>query len=293
MAKRRQHLAIRAATGLGKGLWWVTKGAAKLGYEGAKLAAKGAVGGAKLAATGAGWTVSKVKEGQDRSRAAKENRPATKEPAVYAALEQVETVKGNLEHFEERLDSESLIIAIVGKRGSGKSVLGFRLLENIHAKSKRPMYAMGVPQKVLPEWIKSIAGIEEVKNHGVVLVDEGAVEFGARESMSEKNRMLTQLMAVARHKDLTLVLITQNTALIDKNVLRLCDAVVFKEGSLLQERMERSSLLDLYKTAGELFERLPRDERKRHSYVVDSDFEGMVSASVPSFWTSAVSKSRA
>jgi len=289
MSKRKKHLAVRAL----RGLWWLTKGGAKLAYKGAKLAAKGAVAGAKLGAGGAGWVYDQAKAQREAAKKAAENRPATEAPAEYQTLRVAEKVKGEERFFEEKLHKESLIIAIAGKRGSGKSALGFRLLENIHARSGRHCYALGVPQKVLPNWITSIEKVEQVKNGGAVLVDEGAIEFSARESMSGRNRELTQLMAIARHKDLTLLLITQNTALIDKNVLRLCDAVVFKEGSLLQGRMERSALQELYQTAGERFEKLPREERKKHAYVIDSEFEGLVQAGLPSFWSSAVSKSRA
>jgi hypothetical protein len=289
MARKKRSLASKAAGGL----WWLTKGAAKLTWSGAKLAARGAAGAARGAVKGAGWAYGRVKEKREEAQRAAERKPASREPAKYAALEVAEPVRGELGDFEERLGKESLIIAIAGRRGSGKSALGFRLLENIRAKGGRACYAAGVPQKVLPEWISSIEKVEQVRNGGAVLVDEGAIEFGARESMSEKNRMFTQLMAIARHKDLTLLLVTQNTALIDKNVLRLCDAIVFKEGSLLQERMERSALQDLYQAASGRFEKLPREERKAHAYVIDNDFEGMVRAGLPSFWSGAVSKSRA
>ncbi|MBY9004064.1 MAG: DUF998 domain-containing protein, partial [Candidatus Lokiarchaeota archaeon] len=47
------------------------------------------------------------------------------------------------------------------------------------------------------------------------------------------------------HKNLTLVLITQNSAMIDLNVLRLSDTLLFKEPSLLQSKFERKALKDI------------------------------------------------
>jgi len=216
-----------------------------------------------------------------------------KVPAKYQEFHASNIVKGSIESFERRLLNESLILAIAGRRGSGKSVLGFRLMENIHAKNSRPCFVLGVKQSVLPSWIQTIEDIHDVKNGGVVLVDEGAISFGSRESMSKKNRGLGELLAIARHKDLTLVFITQNTGMIDKNVLNLCDTILLKEGSLLQEKMERSVMKDLYQTANAALTKISAEERKSHCYVFDAEFEGILESSLPSFWSMKVSKNQA
>src|SRR3989344_1478038 len=48
-------------------------------------------------------------------------------PAKHEELKTVTAVKGSIENFSQHLEKESIIIAIAGKRGSGKSALGFRL----------------------------------------------------------------------------------------------------------------------------------------------------------------------
>jgi hypothetical protein len=213
--------------------------------------------------------------------------------AQFNDFEVAETTKGDFDTFQNRLFNESLILAIAGRRGSGKSVLGFRLMENINAKTNRACFALGVKQSVIPEWIVSITDIHEVKNGGIVLVDEGAISFGSRKSMTKENKGLADLLAIARHKDLTLIFITQNTGMIDKNVLNLCDTLFFKEGSLLQEKMERSVMKDLYATANKYLNKVPSAERKPYVYVVDAEFEGMIKTALPSFWSSKVSKNQA
>jgi hypothetical protein len=145
----------------------------------------------------------------------------------------------------------------------------------------------------LPKWITAIDDVDTVENGSVVLVDEGAVAFSSRESMTGKNKELGKLLAVARHKDLTLILVTQNTGMIDKNVLNLCDTVILKEGSLLQTQMERDAMKEMYKKAADALKKLPAAERQKHAYIIDSDYEGLVSAPLPSFWSEKVSKSRA
>lgn len=282
MAKRKSFLA-RFCLGLGrgiglaivytfKGIWWVIKG---IGH-------------------GISAGFSRTKDAVvhvHETRKIKAEQPKT--PASYVLPTIASTVKGDFEAFEKRLLNESLIVAIAGRRGSGKSVLGFRLMENIHGKTKRPCFVLGVKQGMLPAWIDSIEHLEEVKNGGVVLVDEGAVSFGSRNSMAKENRDLAGLLAIARHKDLTLLFITQNTGMIDKNVLNLCDVVVLKEGSLLQEKMERSVMKDLYQTANKAIMAIDAHERKSHCYVFDAEYEGLLSVPLPSFWSSKVSKNQA
>jgi hypothetical protein len=124
-------------------------------------------------------------------------------------------------------------------------------------------------------------------------VDEGALTYSSRDSMSSTNKELGKLLAVARHKDISLVLVTQNTGMIDKNVLNLCDTIMLKEGSLLQKSMERTAMKELYQKAEDAFAALTKEERLSHVYVIDSDFEGMLLYTMPSFWSTEISKNRA
>ncbi|MBI4145408.1 hypothetical protein HY493_04365 [Candidatus Woesearchaeota archaeon] len=286
MTKRKQHGTIKALNGV----YWALKQigtffwlSAKYEYLGVKSIASSVSSVVRSNPT----VQSTVKEAKKR------HESASKEPATFVPWEPVSTLKGDFERFGDRIRTASSIVLVAGRRGSGKSVLGFRLLENIHAKTQRPCYVLGVKQGVLPVWIESVEKLEDVKNGGVVLVDEGAVAFGSRDSMSKKNKELGKLLAVARHKDLTLVLITQNTGMIDKNVLNLTDTILLKEGSLLQEKMERSVMKEIYRSASKAFSAIPANERQQHVYVFDNDFEGVCKVSLPSFWSSKVSKNQA
>jgi hypothetical protein len=221
-----------------------------------------------------------VAEKQREAKAAAA-RP-TREKAA-AVLEHTHTAKGSWEKLERKLRDDSLIILIAGRRGSGKSATGFALLEHIGSRTSRPCYAFDVPAEVLPAWIRTLDSLEQARQGGVVLVDEGAVAFGARESMAQRNRSLGKLMAVARHRGLTLIFITQTTGMIDKNVLALCDAILLKEGSLMQESLERPALQKLYAIAK------PHLQRKQDAYVFSNEFEGRITNALPAFWTEDLS----
>ncbi|MDO8459892.1 MAG: ATP-binding protein [Nanoarchaeota archaeon] len=209
----------------------------------------------------------------------------------FSDLEVEKLVSGDYAQFKQILHEDSKIILIFGRRGSGKSALGLRIMENIQAQTERNCYALGIHEKFIPSWIQSIDSIEKAQPESVILVDEGAVSFSSRESMRDTNKELSRLMAIARHKNLTLVFITQNTGMIDKNVLKLADSLMIKEGSLLQLEMERPEMKKFYMKAKEFIDK-GEDNKMKYFYLIDSDFEGLLSYSLPSFWTTQLSKNK-
>jgi hypothetical protein len=144
----------------------------------------------------------------------------------------------------------------------------------------------------MPKWINPVADVEKAANNSVVLVDEGAISFSSRESMSSKNKDLIKILAITRHKNLTLIFITQNTGLIDKSILKLVYILFVKEGSLLQTDMERPELKKFYEKANSSFKEA-QGNKKKYVYIIDDDFEGFVSYRLPSFWSSKLSKNKA
>lgn len=202
-------------------------------------------------------------------------------------FEIVEEVSGNYDDFKKRLKTSSLIILITGKRGSGKTALGFKLLDSLSG--GRKAYYLG--EAKLPGFIRKASDIKDVKNNSIVLVDEAAIAYSSRASMKKTNKLLSEIMVIARHKNLSLIIITQNSAMIDLNIMRLADTVIFKEPSLLQTRFERKGILDLFSKAEKHFSKIKEKGKKPYFYVIDDEFEGMLKAGLPEFWSEKLSKS--
>lgn len=140
----------------------------------------------------------------------------TTQNAAYTQLTEIDALNGRLDDFESLLYSnKSSIGLILGARGSGKSAIGMRILENAYAKNMRRVYAMGFDKKSLPIWIEHIESLDSVKNNSFVLVDEGGIQFSARSAMSDANKLLSQLLFISRHKDISVLFITQNCLPID------------------------------------------------------------------------------
>lgn len=195
---------------------------------------------------------------------------------------------GKFDSFYDKILKYSLIMLITGKRGSGKTSLGMTILAVMNS-SRRKCYAIGFEKAKLPSWIKKAESLEKVPNNAAVLVDEGAIVYSSRDSMKEANKALGKLMAIARHKNLSLVLIAQNSAMLDVNILRLADILLLKEPSLLQTEFERKALQKIYEKIKPLFHK--QKYREKFFYVWSDEFQGLLSYELPNFWNDSISKS--
>ncbi len=210
-------------------------------------------------------------------------KKATPKPRV------IESLRGDFNSFWRSLrESDSLIGIVVGARGSGKSAFALSLAENLKG-AKKKCFAMGFSRKSLPAWITVVEHVDELENDSFVVIDEGGILFSARDSMSSANRMLSDLLFVARHKSLTIVFISQNSSSLEVNTLRQADFIVLKRSSLLQKNFERKIIADIYTEHEEGFKE--HADIKGIALVYSDKFLGFIENDLPSFWSDAVSKS--
>ena len=247
-----------------KGLWFLIKKA----YSGVKKSKKN------------------IKEAKQQRKINKSN---PKSEAKYDPIKEVKNQKGKFIEFENKiLKNKSVIGIILGARGTGKSAIGMRLLENIKAKTGKKTYALGFKPESLPGWIKSISDVSEIENNSIILIDEGGIEFSSRSSMSNANKLLSQLLLIARHKDLSVLFITQNSSNLEINAIRQADFLILKPSSLLQKDFERKKIKTIYENVEQDFENLKEDVGL--TYVYAHEYQGFVSNTLPTFWSDKVSK---
>lgn len=207
----------------------------------------------------------------------------------YEKFSELKNLKGNFEDFEKNLlHKKSLIGIILGARGTGKSAIGLKILENIKSKKDRKLYAMGFKPETLPGWITPINDTNEIEEGSFVLMDEGGIRFSSRKAMSEANKILTELLLISRHKDLSILFISQNSANIEINTLRQADYLIMKPSSLLQKDFERKKIKEVYDDVKDDFEELKG--KIGLTYIYSEDYRGFISNPLPSFWTEKTSK---
>ncbi len=188
------------------------------------------------------------------------------------------------------------VVIIVGRRGSGKSALGYKLLEYLRWKGQ--VYVVGLPQKVrklLSEWIGVVPSLEEVPPKSIVLIDESYNYFHSRDSASERARILSNIINLSRQKEQTLIFVTQEARQIDKNIASSSDIIIFKNPGILQPEFERKELRKIAEEAKRMFAAISIKEKIKWAYVYapETDFTGMVENSLPSFWAPGLSKAYA
>jgi len=107
--------------------------------------------------------------------------------------------------------------------------------------------------------------------------------------MSNANKMLSQLIMIARHKNLSILFISQNSSNLEVNILRQADFLILKPSSLLQTEFERKIIQKIYEETEESFKKFEEVEGATHIY--SGSFRGFVSNPLPSFWRENLSKS--
>jgi len=183
------------------------------------------------------------------------------------------------------------IVLILGKRGSGKSALGYRLLEHLRYTASPYVVAMSKEaRKLLPDWIGMAVGLGDIPPKSVVVVDEAYISYHARSSMAAEAKSMSQLVNLSRQREQTLIFVSPEARQVDKNIASSANVVIFKDLGIFQLEFDRRELNKIATNAQQAFTTITTDRRKwAYVYSPDSDFMGLVESSLPTFWSEKLS----
>ena len=134
------------------------------------------------------------------------------------------------------ITGKSKIVFIVGARGGGKTATAFMFAEQVHNETSRIIYyvASNVEKSVrqyFPSWMHIVSKIQDVPKDCFAIIDESAIQFSSRDSMQEDSKLLGKELAIARHRGIFLIFITQHIAMTDINLDRLKDLILWKQSN--------------------------------------------------------------
>ena len=208
---------------------------------------------------------------------------------------------------------EPFVALILGERGGGKTALGHLLLESFSDQGKRrPAYIVGFPthkRHLLPNWITPLD--EPIfSEDSVVLLHEAHFYLHARRSMKEDHLVIDKLLTVSRHKNVDIIVETQQSFRLDRNIIAEVDAIIFRVPELMQEKFERPEVRWITQMAKEAFRPLVKErtikkngrtiaryreispEAKKHAFIYSKKYVGMYPHKIPlpSYWNDEISR---
>ena len=155
-----------------------------------------------------------------------------------------------------KADDENLIVTlplnflIIGKKGSAKTTLGFKFLEEIKRLGKRRAYVFKYPKPELlaklPFKARNLYSLKQLFNltDSVVLIDEAHKYFDVLNK--QVNEDLKKLLASSRQNNNSFIFITHNSYFITRGLFSYIDVRIIKEVNEGHWDMERPHMNKLY-----------------------------------------------
>ncbi len=184
------------------------------------------------------------------------------------------------------------VMCVIGRRGSGKTALGFRILEifRYHAWPKFVVGTQPSARHQLPTWIRPISSLWDLPVGAIALIDEAQLNYGIRGSETDR-RDLAQILSLSRQRDQLLIFISQQTRAISREIVAAADVLIIKSMHPHQIKFERAEFEDAFQTAQGKLSEMTGDSRQ-YSYVhaPDDDLEMVMQSHEPAFWSEELSK---
>lgn len=166
---------------------------------------------------------------------------------------------------EFKIYTEPNNFLVIGKKGSGKTALGFKLLEDISLFRKAYVFRFPMPKllKKLPFECENITSMKQLGNltDGVCLIDEAHRYFDVlNKSVNEE---LKELLANSRQNNVSFVFVTHNSYFITRGIFSYIDARIIKEVNEGHWETDRPHMKKLYSKI---------NIDKPGDYFIDSDY---------------------
>ncbi|MCK4455089.1 MAG: hypothetical protein KAU99_01935 [Thermoplasmata archaeon] len=126
------------------------------------------------------------------------------------------------------LSRECGVVFLVGSGRSGKTATAFWMCEHELKDRRKAMYRYN--EALLPsEDYYCVSSVDEVEIGDVLMVDDTALHLPARSWASKANRLFVSWLAVSSHKDILVLVLIQNTALLELRLFSSQDCALVQK----------------------------------------------------------------
>ena len=124
-----------------------------------------------------------------------------------------------------------------------------------------------------------------MEKDAVTLYDDAQLRTHAREFYKHRNVTLDKIVSMSRHGKRTLIMTTQQSYRVDKNVIGDVDMLIIKKPSVFQKSMERPWLRETIELVSKYYEEEHPEDYQQYSYVISDTYIGFVGPQgLPTYW---------
>jgi hypothetical protein len=187
------------------------------------------------------------------------------------------------------------VYLILGDVRQRKTTTAASIIDEFHREKKLPVY-MVAPKRVVDVWPRWFHQVNPEKprlpQNCIIFVDDAHLYYYAREWRKGGAKFLDFVARERAHDGHTLIYTTQQSRVLDINLITMSSAIVYKKPSKLQIASERKLVREMFKTAKA--ELKTKDYKPEWAYVVadspQGEFEGLVKVKTPEWFTHKMSK---
>lgn len=222
-----------------------------------------------------------------------ETEPDIEEENIKA-IPDIEIIKDGEFDMEkwENIITLPCVAFVTGRRGAGKSVLGYKLQEKLSKKYNLTPVIFGFPKEkkhLLPDNIVLIDDINDLPENSFILIVEAAFKFYARQHNLSEHRLMDHVISLSRQKKQILLFDFHYTRKIDVNIVTDSDVWLAKEPGIFHVKLgARAEIKPLYKKIGDEFSQLTGNKQE-YTWVYSNNYEGFMKNNLPSFWSEDLS----
>jgi len=175
-------------------------------------------------------------------------------------------------------------IIIIGKKGSGKSCLGYTILEQ----SNKEKFIFKCPNedflKKLPFKVSNINNVNDIfgLNDSIILIDEADTEFNPIEK--KINEQLRLMLKLSRQNNISIIFIVHNTYFLNRSLFNFIDTFIFKETTEGHFELERPHIKRLFEVKAKQVRGINK------AFIHTDNGEGIVEVSKPKWYSNEMSE---